>query len=418
MNLAETLLAYQGKLTAITLLVLWAGTVLLVVDTRRNYTDRSTREVECPCRLQAQGNISSLAAPDRVGNASNAADDKPRTVTKWLRYCRHEKPGAPAEKDPVRPGKDGGQKVPQQQQQRPPAWKQKPDNPKKPAKKFINPHPYYFTMKNPDACKRFTNIHGYVDALCLVLTSPGDSYIRSLIRKTWASAKLVKGKRIVTMFLLGRRDTETQHFLELENNHYHDIIQENFHDSYYNLTLKTLMGLRWAAQFCPNARYILKVDVDMFVNVYNLVERLETAPTFNFAEGNRKDITEPIRDRHSKWYTSPEMYPGKTYPPYLDGPAYLVSGDLSSRVFGSSLNVRFLPWEDAYVGIIMHRIHVEPKYSGKYSSYLDYSNMQDTLRKISDSIAFHLGEDKEENKENILMVWNYVRKLNDVPVLD
>ncbi|XP_022086947.1 beta-1,3-galactosyltransferase 1-like [Acanthaster planci] len=283
---------------------------------------------------------------------------------------------------------------------------------------LVNPHPYSFTITNADACVKGANTNGYVDVLCLVYTATSDSYSRTLIRKTWASARRVKGKRIVTMFLLGQRGEETQFLIDLENNHYHDIIQENFHDSYYNLTLKTLMGLRWAAQFCPNARYILKVDVDMFVNVYNLLDRLDSAPTRNFAEGNLKPVTKPIRDRHSKWYTSPKVYPNATYPPYLDGPAYLMTGDLSARIFGTSLHTRFLPWEDAYVGIIMHKIKVELKYNGKYENHLDYHKEQEMLRKINECITFHLGEDKDENKENIVMVWNRVRMLNDIPVLD
>ncbi|XP_038053403.1 beta-1,3-galactosyltransferase 1-like [Patiria miniata] len=412
MNVAETLMTRSGKLMVAVLFVIWAGTILLVIDTRRNYTDRGSRDTECPCRLQRHSDEIPLSPVQ--ANASNPEDSKPKTIVKVLKYCRHEKSNSTVGRQP---SQSGGEKSPQRL---PPNDRpaHPPGKPKPPGRKYTNPHPYYFTMKNPGACKQFTNKHGYVDALCLVLTAPGDSYMRSLIRKTWGSAKLVKGKRIVTMFLLGRRDAETQHLLELENNHYHDIIQENFLDSYYNLTLKTLMGLRWAAQLCPNARYIMKVDVDMFVNVYNLVDRLDTAPTLNFAEGNLKDVTEPIRNRQSKWYTSRDVYPDKTYPPYLDGPAYLISGDLSARIFGTSLNVRFLPWEDAYMGIIMHRIGVEPRFNGKYSNYLDYDNMQDTLRKISQSVAFHLGEDKEENRENILMVWNYVRKLNDIPVLE
>lgn len=40
-----------------------------------------------------------------------------------------------------------------------------------------------------------------------------------------------------------------------------------FQDSYHNLTLKTVMGLKWMSIFCPHAKFILKTDDDIYVNV-------------------------------------------------------------------------------------------------------------------------------------------------------
>ena len=34
-----------------------------------------------------------------------------------------------------------------------------------------------------------------------------------------------------------------------------------------NLTIKSVMGLKWSAIFCPQARHVLKTDDDIFVNV-------------------------------------------------------------------------------------------------------------------------------------------------------
>ena len=38
-------------------------------------------------------------------------------------------------------------------------------------------------------------------------------------------------------------------------------------DTYTNLTLKTVMGLKWGAIFCPQAKYVMKTDDDIFINV-------------------------------------------------------------------------------------------------------------------------------------------------------
>ena len=40
-----------------------------------------------------------------------------------------------------------------------------------------------------------------------------------------------------------------------------------FQDIYYNLTLKTVMGLKWSSIYCSQAKYVMKTDDDIFVNV-------------------------------------------------------------------------------------------------------------------------------------------------------
>ena len=47
-----------------------------------------------------------------------------------------------------------------------------------------------------------------------------------------------------------------------ENEKYHDIIVENFAETYWNLTAKTIGQFRWAHHFCPVAKYIMHVDSD------------------------------------------------------------------------------------------------------------------------------------------------------------
>ena len=42
---------------------------------------------------------------------------------------------------------------------------------------------------------------------------------------------------------------------------------KRFQDTYRNLTLKTVMGLKWSAIFCPQAKFVMKTDDDIFVNL-------------------------------------------------------------------------------------------------------------------------------------------------------
>ena len=53
---------------------------------------------------------------------------------------------------------------------------------------------------------------------------------------------------------------------------YHDIIFADMVDSYMNLTLKVLHGLTWANRHCANFNFLVKVDSDVFLNPFSLVD--------------------------------------------------------------------------------------------------------------------------------------------------
>lgn len=46
-----------------------------------------------------------------------------------------------------------------------------------------------------------------------------------------------------------------------------DIIIADMKDSYKNLTLKVLYMVEWASTYCSNARFFMKTDDDVFLNV-------------------------------------------------------------------------------------------------------------------------------------------------------
>ena len=55
----------------------------------------------------------------------------------------------------------------------------------------------------------------------------------------------------------------------------------SFNHLSYSLSLspyryKAVMGLKWASRFCANAKFIVRVDDDVFLNVDNLIHFLKT----------------------------------------------------------------------------------------------------------------------------------------------
>lgn len=183
---------------------------------------------------------------------------------------------------------------------------------------------------------------------------------RMAIRHTWGKERTVAGKSLVTFFLLGSPvDPSQQAGIVEESQRYRDIIQKNFTDTYYNLTLKTMMGMEWIHRFCSQSSFVMKTDTDVFVNVFYLTELLlRKKKTAGFFTGFLKLHEYPIRTRWSKWYVSREEYPGTTYPPFCSGTGYVLSSDVASQIYNISESVPFIKLEDVFIGLCLAKLKI------------------------------------------------------------
>uniref|UniRef100_A0A8B9TKG4 Hexosyltransferase n=1 Tax=Anas platyrhynchos TaxID=8839 RepID=A0A8B9TKG4_ANAPL len=184
----------------------------------------------------------------------------------------------------------------------------------------------------------------------LVATEPADTAGRAAIRQTWGNESSVPGVSILRLFLTGVHPVfgaPLRRVLEEESALHRDILQQDFLDTYNNLTLKTLMGMEWVSRHCPGAAYVVKADRDVFLNLAYLVGRLlqpQLPPKRDFMTGYVYRDTGPLRSKAYKWYVPRQVYPNDTYPPYCGGPAYVLSGDLAAKVY------------DSFVGICLHAL--------------------------------------------------------------
>ena len=80
-----------------------------------------------------------------------------------------------------------------------------------------------------------------------------------------------------------------------EQRQFGDILQEDFVDSYMNLTLKSVMGLKWASRRCPSARFLMKTDDDMFVNVPKLLDYLTKAQKERWITGEARKCAQEMQ---------------------------------------------------------------------------------------------------------------------------
>nr|XP_030116065.2 beta-1,3-galactosyltransferase 2-like [Taeniopygia guttata] len=265
------------------------------------------------------------------------------------------------------------------------------------------PYPYRFLLNHPDKCRERAPF-----LVLLVVTSPADLAARDAVRRTWGDESAVPGLSVLRLFLLGLHpvfSAELRPVLQEEDALHGDLLQQDFLDTYNNLTLKTLMGLEWVSRFCPNASYVMKADHDVFLNLEYLAGLLRP-PRSDFLTGYVYRWTGPLRNRAYKWFVPREVYPNDTYPPYCGGPAYVLSGDLALRVFGVAQTLPVINMEDAFVGICLHALGVavtDPP-PGAFTMYrLDY----DRCRFSRLVMVHHYGP------QELLRVWPHFRNASD-----
>ena len=156
------------------------------------------------------------------------------------------------------------------------------------------------------------------------------------------------------------------HRIKLESETHGDILQERFEDSYRNLTIKTMLFLKWYNQKCSHIPYLLKADDDVFLNTKNLYKLVSQWRLFikRFSQ-NTKGLdllighlhcdAKPARHQVSKWYVSESEYREETYPPYLNGHGYLMSSSTAQKLFRAAYDVPLFVYEDVYLTGIVAR---------------------------------------------------------------
>ncbi|KAL2804753.1 lactosylceramide 1,3-N-acetyl-beta-D-glucosaminyltransferase [Daubentonia madagascariensis] len=209
--------------------------------------------------------------------------------------------------------------------------------------------------------------------LLFVKTAPENYDRRSAIRKTWGNEKYVQSQlnaNIKTLFALGTpnllKGEELQRKLVWEDQMYHDIIQQDFVDSFYNLTLKLLLQFSWANNFCPHAKFLMTADDDIFIHMPNLIEYLQSLEQIgvqDFWIGRVHRGAPPIRDKSNKYYVSYEMYQWPAYPDYTAGAAYIISGDVAAKVYEASQTLNSsLYIDDVFMGLCAKIMGIVPQY--------------------------------------------------------
>ncbi|OWF42017.1 beta-1,3-galactosyltransferase 1-like [Mizuhopecten yessoensis] len=271
----------------------------------------------------------------------------------------------------------------------------------------VNPHRFTYLL-NPDGiCK--DNVY----LIIYVHTAPPNFHKRQMLRQTWGQKAILNQYRSKMVFVMGAvADNRVMEKVKMEHAHYGDIVQEDFVDSYRNLTHKGIAALNWVSSYCYNATYALKTDDDIMVNIFKLVSKLTSDIENRLGKTdlilcNQWLRMKVLRDKKSKWYIPKEDFEPNYFPAYCSGSAFILSIDVIRRMSAVAKYVPFFWVDDYYItGMLAKKVGVTQKRLNE-AYILNGKVVVDRFKNDTDNklLFFHVGK-----QNTIYSMWDILKE--------
>ncbi|KAG0500757.1 hypothetical protein HPP92_000829 [Vanilla planifolia] len=175
---------------------------------------------------------------------------------------------------------------------------------------------------------------------------------RMAVRKTWMQYSAIKLSNVVARFFVALSPrNEINLVLKREADYFGDIIILPFIDRYELVVLKTIAICEFGVRNLT-AAHVMKCDDDTFVRVDVVLREISKfAAKKSLYMGNLNLLHRPLR--HGKWAVTYEEWPEEVYPPYANGPGYIISSDIASFIVSKHANqtLRMFKMEDVSMGM-------------------------------------------------------------------
>uniref|UniRef100_A0A6N2LJ94 Galectin domain-containing protein n=1 Tax=Salix viminalis TaxID=40686 RepID=A0A6N2LJ94_SALVM len=182
---------------------------------------------------------------------------------------------------------------------------------------------------------------GSVELFIGVLSAGNHFSERMAVRKSWMQHRLIKSSTVVARFFVAlhaRKEVNLE--LKKEAEFFGDIVIVPYMDN-YDLVVRTV-----------RAKYIMKGDDDTFVRVDSIIDEVNRIPAGrSLYIGNINYHHKPLR--YGKWAVTYEEWPEEDYPPYANGPGYILSSDIGRFIVSEfeSHKLRLFKMEDVSMGM-------------------------------------------------------------------
>ena len=199
---------------------------------------------------------------------------------------------------------------------------------------------------------------------------------RKAIRETWGNKTMLQKKGIMLCFVLGKRAKPgnaeqriQESYLSKEHDMYGDILLFDFVDSYQNLTIKTVSMIRWFLNTPNSAKYLIKCDSDVLLNIDNMMPLIQKTyhASPNFILGHNINITAPNRQTASKWFVPLQLYSKIFYPEFVSGTTYVISKTAAELISKNFASMDYLYLEDVFItGLCRYGTGISLVHSDKF----------------------------------------------------
>ncbi|XP_026869560.2 N-acetyllactosaminide beta-1,3-N-acetylglucosaminyltransferase 2a isoform X1 [Electrophorus electricus] len=239
---------------------------------------------------------------------------------------------------------------------------------------------------------------------------------RQAIRQSWGRAGVLGNHRVAAVFLLGNT-APIDHFPNISALVHHeamlhgDLLQWDYRDTFFNLTLKEVLFLEWLGDRCPSARYVFKGDDDVFVNTHHILRYLDGLSGTKARDLFVGDVITkagPHRDKKLKYYIPESVFVGQ-YPPYAGGGGYLYSGDVGLRLRNMSHHVLLYPIDDVYTGMCLQRLGLVPEKHKGFRTFDIEEKYRENACAYQSLMLVH-----PRNPQDVIKIWSWINdpKLN------
>ncbi|KAG6735840.1 hypothetical protein POTOM_061491 [Populus tomentosa] len=188
---------------------------------------------------------------------------------------------------------------------------------------------------------------GSVELFIGVLSAANHFSERMAVRKSWMQHRLIKSSNVVARFFVAlhtRKEVNLE--LKKEAEYFGDIVVVPYMDNYDLVVLKTVAICEYGVR-TVHAKYIMKVDDDTFVRVDSIIDEVNNVPAGrSLYIGNINYYHKPLR--YGKWEVTYEEWPEEDYPPYANGPGYILSSDIACFILFKMEDVSMGMWVEQF----------------------------------------------------------------------
>lgn len=199
---------------------------------------------------------------------------------------------------------------------------------------------------------------GPVELFIGILSAGNHFAERMAVRKSWMQHGSIRSLNVVARFFVamhGRKEINAE--LMKEANFFGDIVIVPYMDNYDLVVLKTVAICEYGVRAVAS-KYIMKCDDDTFVRIDAVMNEVKKVPHGrSLYVGNINYYHKPLR--HGKWAVTYEEWPEEDYPPYANGPGYIISADIAQSIVSDfeQHKLRLFKMEDVSMGMWVERLN-------------------------------------------------------------